>query len=197
MANPRKNWEALIKNHADRLGVIAALTGDGVGKYERVFVQCTHGSHTVMACRFMQKCYCCRKEARKWQTGREGVSEKIRAKNLGKRDSLETRLKKAEAVRKRGALRSQDDLFYVASRGESLKVGRCALHNLIWLKRLNLSVIAGWELDSENAYLLERRVHAQFCEFRRLDPSFGKGWTEIFDIRPEKIISFIENEIRA
>ena len=200
MGNPRLDWKTLVENHASNLGVEAILTGVGIGKYERVQITCGHGSSSVMACRFIQKQFCCRSQARVHQPGRENVGKNISESLIGRKDSFETRLKKGEATRKCAQLQNpfQSDLFYVCSRDGLIKVGRCsesrAQH---WFNDLNLHVIDAWHLPKFAAVRLELKIHKEFGHLRPLDPNFGKGWTEMFNINPRLIISFVESELQS
>lgn len=192
----RLDWKTLVAEHAQALNVEAILTGNGVGKYETVKVECSHGQREVMACRFIATKYCCRKQARKNQTGRELVGQKISEKLKGRKLPLERRLKHADGARSRApAQPTRPDLFYVAVRGDKVKVGRCSLHRLRWLKERDLIVVEGWELESWAAFSLEQQVHKRFGHLRSLDPAFGTGWTEVFDVPPQKLITFIKYEL--
>jgi hypothetical protein len=194
MANPRLDWETLARLHAEKLCAEVKMTGVGVGKYERVEVMCPHGIHSVIVCRFIQKQFCCRSEARKHQTGREECGRRSAEKNRGRHDSLEIRLKKAEAQRQRvGVLEpDRDDILYVAKRDGKVKVGRCAADRTRWFDELGLTVVEAWEMKQIDSGRLERLIHEKFGHLRPLDPSFGKGWTEVFDVSPHEIISFVE-----
>lgn len=200
MGNPKRNWKKLVADHATKLGVKARLTGDGIGKYERVHVACDHRSYSVIACCFVVKQFCCRAQARINQPGRENVGEAISKALTGRVDSFETRLKKAEVTRSRVGTVNPDkpDLLYLGSRDGFIKIGRCAeCRALRWFKELNLYVIDAWELPQFAAGILERKIHDKFGHLRLLDPGFGKGWTEVFNIDPQLVISFIENELRS
>ena len=199
MGNPRLDWKIIVADHALNLGVEAILTGDGIGKYERIRITCEHGSSSVIACRFIQKRFCCRSQARAHQSGRENVGENISKSLTGRKDSFETRLKKAEATRKRVELENplEPNLFYVCSRDSHIKVGRCSEHRAQrWFEELNLHVIDAWHLPKFAAGALELKVHKEFGHLRVLDPSFGKGWTEVFNAPPQLLISFVENELQ-
>ena len=194
MGRARRDWETLTRLHAEKIGATVRLTGEGVGKYERVEVTCSHGTHTVIACRFIQKDWCCRSEARRHQSGRENVGWKSAEKLRGRHDSLEVRMKKAEGNRRRVGVSEpdRDDLLYVAERDGQVKVGRCAADRTRWFDELGLRVIEMWEMKQFDSGRLERLIHEKFGHLRPLDPSFGKGWTEVFDVDPHEIISFVE-----
>ena len=194
MARARLDWNTLTKLHAEKICVEVKMTGEGVGKYERVEVKCLHGTHSVLACRFIQKQFCCRSEARKHQTGREEVGRKSAEKLRGRHDSLETRLKKAAGNRRRVGVAEpdRDDLLYVAERDGKVKFGRVAANRTRWFDELNLSVVEVWEMKQIDSGRLERLIHEKFGHLRPLDPSFGKGWTEVFDVSPHEIITFVE-----
>jgi hypothetical protein len=194
MSRARRDWETLAKLHAEKLCAEVKMTGVGVGKYERVEVTCPHGTHSVLVCRFVQKQFCCRSEARKHQTGREEVGRKSAEKNRGRHDSLEVRLKKAEASRQRVGITEpdRDDLLYIAERAGKVKVGRVAANRTRWFDELGLTVVEAWEMKQIHSGRLERLIHEKFGHLRPLDPSFGKGWTEVFDVSPHEIITFVE-----
>lgn len=200
MGRSRLDWETLVSDHASILGVRAKLTGEGIGKYERVCVSCDHNSYTIMACRFIQKKFCCRSQARIHQPGRENVGERISNSLIGRKDSFETRIKKAEGTRKQIALSKsfEPNLLYVGSRDSLIKIGRCSEYSAQrWFEEINLHVLEAWHLPKFAAGALELKVHSEFGHLRLLDPSFGKGWTEVFDVSPQLIISFIENELHS
>jgi len=199
MGNPRLDWKSLVASHATVIGVTAFLTGIGVGKYERVQTTCEHGSSSVIACRFIQRRYCCRSKARVNQTGRGNVGESISRSLVGRKDSVETRIKKGETTRKRAALNRPlaPNLLYVGLRGDLVKIGRC-LENRAqrWFKDIDLHVVEAWDLPGFAAGALELKIHDKFGHLRVLDPCFGKGWTEVFDVDPGLIISFVESELQ-
>jgi hypothetical protein len=196
MSRARRDWETLAKLHAEKLGAEVKMTGVGVGKYERVEVTCPHGTHSVLVCRFVQKQFCCRSEARKHQTGRENVGEKISAALLSSPREIpfEERLARAERNRQRvgTAEPDRDDLLYIAEREGKVKVGRVAANRTRWFDELGLTVVEAWEMKQIHSGRLERLIHEKFGHLRPLDPSFGKGWTEVFDVSPHEIITFIE-----
>lgn len=196
MGNPRLNWDALVSEHAAKLGVKAELTGEGIGRCEKVRTRCEHREYEVTASSFVKKEHCCRSEARRHQSNREHVGAVAAEKLRGRKDPIDVRLKKAEGTRRRGATKSQDDLLYVAAKDGRIKVGRVALHYTRWFDNLSLTILFGWELESWAAFKLENEIHDRFGDQRPLDPSFGKGWTEVFDIDPKILVNFIEERLQ-
>ena len=196
MAYSQISYRERVIEHAAKLGVKVTLTGKGIGCRERVQVRCEHREDEVSALAFCRKFYCCRNEARRHQSNRENVGA-INAKKLrGVKHTIDRRIKSGDSNRKRGALKAQDDLLYVATREGKIKVGRVALYHRAWFKKLGLTILHGWELESWAAFKLENEIHDRFGDQRTLDPLFGKGWTEVFDTDPKNIINFIEERLQ-
>ena len=87
-------------------------------------------------------------------------------------------------------------LFYVAERDGKTKTGRVLETGLKRrMSSFHLTVVEAWEMTNLNAQKLELVVHERFGHLRSLDPSFGPGWTEVFDIHPYELIRFIEEEM--
>jgi hypothetical protein len=110
---------------------------------------------------------------------------------------LENRAKRGEIQRKAKIPEKQLNapaLLYVAERNGQTKVGRVLESGL---KRrgttLNVEIIDSWELPNFGAQQLELKIHEHFGHRRPLDPSFGPGWTEVFDVPHQELINFIEN----
>lgn len=91
--------------------------------------------------------------------------------------------------------KQRPDLFYVALKGPLTKVGRIKPSSAKkWFLQWD-EILHVWELELEISLKLEREVRKQFGKYRPLDPSLGKGWTELFEVPSDKIISFIENQL--
>ena len=179
------DWESRILSHAKVLGVEAEFSREKMCARTRVQVQCEHSSFSTPAYSFCSKVCCCRTGSNMRRTLSEESCRKIGESNR------ETWLRK-DRFWCHGEPRDAEkpDFFYVSRLRGFTKVGRCAHQN--YLSRYEEVVYLRDDLLLGETIRLEKAVREKFGHLRPLNPDFGKGWTEVFNVNPHEIISFVE-----
>lgn len=188
-------WKSKIEAKAQELQLNVEIPDELLHARSRLLVSCKHGTVESPVRTFCTKVCCCRIGSNERRIlGEDTIS---RMSESQRKSWLRPDRFWADPQALTQESKRRPDLFYIAIKGSLIKVGRIKPSSakkwfLQWDKILRV-----WDLELEASLKLERSVRAQFEKTRPLDPSLGKGWTELFDVPPDEMISFIENKIQT
>lgn len=188
-----KAWRDRALKKAAELGISIEIPNERLHARSKVSVTCEHMTILSPLYSFCSKVCCCRIGSNMRRTFKESSRRRLGESNSRSWESKDRFW--ADPDKLSEEMKNRPDIFYVALKNGLTKVGRVkpSLARK-WLKAWD-QVIDTWEMTLEHSLKLERAVRYEFNELRPLDRSHGKGWTELFEINPNVIISFIENEL--
>lgn len=186
-------WKNRALEKALELGLSIELPDEDLHARSKISVTCEHMTISSPLYSFCSKVCCCRIGSNKRRTFKDSSRKK-----LGESTSKSWESKDrfwADPNKLSEEMKNKPDIFYVASKKGLTKVGRIKPSAAKKWFRLWDEVIDTWEMTLEHSLRLERAVRHEFNDLRPLDRSLGKGWTELFEVDPKVIISFVENEL--
>lgn len=189
-----QTWGAKIKAKANELQLAVGLPGELLNARSRLLVTCEHGTTESPVRTFCTKVCCCRIGSNERRTLSQTTLKKMSESQ--RKSWLRPDRFWADPENLDEDSRQLPDLFYVATKGKLTKVGRVKPSTAKkWFPRWD-QILQIWELELKKSLSLEREVRAKFESKRPLDPSLGKGWTELFDVQPHEMILFIEQRLQ-
>lgn len=190
-----KAWKDKALKKAAELGISIEIPHERLHARSKVSVTCEHMTILSPLYSFCSKVCCCRVGSNIRRTLKESSRRKLGESNSKSWESKDRFWADPDKLSEETRIRP--DLFYVALKNGLTKVGRVKPSSARqWFKNWD-QVIDTWEMTLEHSLKLERAVRYEFNELRPLDRSHGKGWTELFEVNPNVIISFIENELSS
>jgi len=188
-------WKSRIEAKASEFQLHVQFPDGPLHARSRLLVTCKHGTVESPVRTFCNKVCCCRIGSNErrilGQDTIDRMSESQR-KSWLRPDRFWANPQTLSEDSKR-----RPDLFYVAKKGILTKVGRIKPSSAKkWFLQWD-RILCVWELELEASLKLERLVRAQFEKSRPLDPSLGKGWTELFKVSSDEMISFIEGQLQT